>query len=338
MNDGRLLAAVAIAVLIILGGEAYVYCNDWDGMYEVRFSGNEVTISADSSVVYDIVAIDNGALERPSKIVLYFDPAHGEALDKTHHATGGTYLDQEYYISQLRIQLEYRGTDTVTLDAEGLRDMMASAVESGKCDQSVIMVSGAIPDTVYHGQETDQIVRWLDMGGRIYWTGGIIGQYASSSDGTVEDLGADRQSLFFGAVCQNPEESYGLDETDAGWKDALCLAGNGTMYAVDPTKTGSSLPMGFTDGVHSSICLVGTGSGMVCVFGGVLSNDQRSDMAQVVSSGVTDRSVLVDHIHGSVTRTTVKETADVGDSPGNIVIYAYLGGYFTVNGRSTALR
>lgn len=338
MNDRKLLIAAVIAVLVIVGGEAYIYCNDWNSMYDVRFSGNEVTIDADSSVVYDIVSIDNDDLERSSKVILYYDPAQGEALDETHHATGGTYLDQKYYISQLRIQLEYRGTDTVTMDAEELRDMMESSVGSGVCDQSVVMVSGAIPDTVYSGSESDIVVRWLDMGGRIYWAGGIIGQYSSSSDGTVEDLGTDRQSLFLGAVCQNPDIAYGLEETDAEWKDALCLAGNGTGYAIDPTKTESSLAMGFTDGTYSSICLVGKGSGMVCVLGGVLSNDQRSDMAQVISSGATDGSVLVDHIHGSVTRTAVTETVDIGDSPGNIVIYAYLGGYFTVKGNSTTLR
>lgn len=337
MNDRKLMAFVALIVMVIIAGEAYIYCNDWNDMYDVRFSENAVTIEANSSAIYDIVSIDNGDMDRSSKTVLYFDPSYGERLDKTHHATGGTYLSQEYYISQLRIQLGYRGTDTVTMNAEELREMMSGSVAAGRCDQSVIMVSGAIPDTVYSGRESDLVVEWLGMGGRLYWAGGIIGQYSSSSDGTVEDLGADRQSLFLGAVCQNPEETYGLEETDPDWKDALCLAGNGTMYAINPAKVASALPMGFTDGTHSSICLVGHGSGMICILGGVLSNDQRSDMAQIVSSGATYASVLVDHIHGSVTRTAVTETVNIGDSPGNIVIYAYLGGYFTVYGRFTTL-
>lgn len=338
MNDRRLMAFAAAIVAVIIAGEAYIYCNDWDGMYDVRFAGSSVTIEANSSIVYDIVSIDNGGDGRPSETVLYYDRSYGERLDETHHATGGTYLSQEYYISQLRIQLGCRGTDAVTMGAEELREMMMSSVAAGKCDQSVVMVSGAIPDTVYSGLESDLIVQWIDMGGRVYWAGGIIGQYCSSSDGTVRDLGADRQSLFLGAVCQNPEEAYGLEETDPDWKDALCLAGNGTTYAVNPADVASALPMGFTDGTYSSVCLIGHGSGMICILGGVLSNDQRSDMAQIISSGTTDTSILVDHVRGSVTRTAVTETMDVGDSPGNIMIYAYLGGYFTVYGRGTALR
>lgn len=338
MNDRKAMAFAAVVAMVIIAGEAYIYCNDWDSMYDVRFAGSSVTIEANASMIYDIVSIDNGGDDRPSETILYYDPSYGERLDKTHHATGGTYLSQEYYVSQLRIQLDCRGTDTVTMDAEELREMMMDSVATGKCDQSVVMVSGAIPDTVYNGQESNIIFEWLDMGGRIYWAGGVIGQYASSSDGTVKDLGADRQSLFLGAVCQNPEEGYGLKETDPDWKDALCLAGNGTMYAVDPANVASALPMGFTDGTYSSICLIGHGSGMVCILGGILSNDQRSDMAQIISSGMTDTSILVDHVHGSVTRTVVTETIDIGDSPGNVVIYAYLGGYFTVYGRSTALR
>lgn len=101
--------------------------------------------------------------------------------------------------------------------------------------------------------------------------------------------------------------------------------------------TESSLAMGYTDGRYSSVCLVGHGSGTVCILGGVLSNDQRYDMAQIVSAGVTDESVLVEHIHGSVTRSTVTETIAI-DSSKNIMVYTYLGGYFTVYGRSASLR
>ncbi len=337
MNDRRLLIATALIIAVIIAGEAYIYCNDWDDMYDVEISGKDVSIRADSSVIYDIVAIDNGSKVPSSRVVLYYDSDQGEKLDGTRHATGGTYLSQEYYISQLGIQLKNRGTATETMDADRLRIMMESAISSGRCNQSVVMVSGTIPDTVYSGDGSDLILRWLDMGGRIYWAGGIIGQYVSSSGGTVENLGSDRQSLFLGAVCQNPETTYGLSETEGGWRTSLCLAGNGTRYAVDPTMTESSLAMGYTDGRYSSVCLVGHGSGTVCILGGVLSNDQRYDMAQIVSAGVTDESVLVEHIHGSVTRSTVTETIAI-DSSKNIMVYTYLGGYFTVYGRSASLR
>lgn len=185
MNDRRLLIATALIIAVIIAGEAYIYCNDWDDMYDVEISGKDVSIRADSSVIYDIVAIDNGSKVPSSRVVLYYDSDQGEKLDGTRHATGGTYLSQEYYISQLGIQLKNRGTATETMDADRLRIMMESAISSGRCNQSVVMVSGTIPDTVYSGDGSDLILRWLDMGGRIYWAGGIIGQYVSSSGGTV---------------------------------------------------------------------------------------------------------------------------------------------------------
>ena len=168
MNDRRLLIATALIIAVIIAGEAYIYCNDWDDMYDVEISGKDVSIRADSSVIYDIVAIDNGSKVPSSRVVLYYDSDQGEKLDGTRHATGGTYLSQKYYISQLGIQLKNRGTATETMDADRLRIMMESAVSSGRCDQSVVMVSGAIPDTVYGGDGSDLILRWLDMGGRIY--------------------------------------------------------------------------------------------------------------------------------------------------------------------------
>ena len=69
MNDRRLLIATALIIAVIIAGEAYIYCNDWDDMYDVEISGKDVSIRADSSVIYDIVAIDNG-----SKVPSSFSP------------------------------------------------------------------------------------------------------------------------------------------------------------------------------------------------------------------------------------------------------------------------
>ncbi len=337
MKDRKLVLTAAIVVAIILAGEAYVCLNDWDGMYGVGFSedGDSVSVSIKSggSKVYDIVAIGNGSFSPASEVILYYDPGQGEMLDETWHATGGKDLDQEYYISQLAVQLKIRGVDARIVDATGLKEMMETALSGEGCDQAVFMASGALPDTVYSGDPSDTVVRWLSEGGRLYWAGNILGAYISSSDGTVRQAGDGYRGLFFAEGIQNTNETYGLTPVDGNpWREALCLAGNGTAYGLDASKLEGALSAGYTDGTYSSVCLVGYGKGMVCVFGGVLSNDQRSDVAQVIASGLSNGSTLLSHIEGTATRTTVVETVDSKGTGGNISVYAYIGGYFTVRG------
>lgn len=337
MRDKRLILTAAIVVAVILAGEAYVCLNDWDGMYDVGFSndGDSVSVSIGSggSKVYDIVAIGNGSSPAISEIVLYYDPDQGEMLDDTWHATGGKDLDQEYYISQLAVQLGIRGVDARIVDATELEDIMETALSEGRCDQAVFMASGALPDTVYSGDASDTVVRWLSEGGRLYWAGNILGAYISSSDGTVRQAGDGYRGLFFAEGVQNTEGAYGLTPVDGDpWREALCLAGNGTAYGLDASKLDGALSAGYTDGTYSSVCMVGYGKGMMCVFGGALSNDQRSDVAQVIASGLSNGSTLLAHIGGTATRTTVVETVNLSGTDGSISVYAYIGGHFTVRG------
>ncbi len=342
MRDRKLILTAVVVVAVILAGEAYVCLNDWDGMYGTGFSidGDSISVSIRSggSKVYDIVAIDNGSFSPASEIVLYYDPDQGEMLDDTWHATGGKDLDQDYYISQLEVQLGIRGVDARVVNASELRDIMESALSQGRCDQAVFMASGAIPDTVYSGDASDTIIRWLSEGGRLYWAGNILGAYISSSDGTVRQADPGYRDLFFAEGVQNTEETYGLTPVDGDpWREALCLAGDGTAYGLDASKLEGALSAGYTDGTYSSVCMVGYGKGMVCVFGGELSNDQRSDVAQVVASGLSCGSALISHIEGTATRTTVSETVDLSATEGNVTVYAYIGGYFTVRGGCVAI-
>ncbi len=337
MRDKGIILTAAIVVAVILAGEAYVCLDDWDGMYGVGFSkdGDSVSVSIESggSKTYDVVAIGNGTFSPASEYILYYDPDHGEMLDDTWHATGGKDLDQEYYISQLAVQLEIRGVQTRIADAEELKEIMGSALSEGRCDQAVFMASGALPDTVYSGDPSDTMVRWLSEGGRLYWAGNILGAYVSSSDGTVRQAGDGSKNLFFAEGVQNTGEAYGLTPVEGDpWREALCLAGNGTAYGLDASRLDGALSAGYTDGTYSSVCMVGYGKGMVCVFGGELSNDQRSDVAQVLASGLSNGSTLLSHVAGTATRSTVVETVDLSGTEGNVTVYAYLGGYFTVRG------
>lgn len=338
MEDRRLVVAAIVVMALIVLGEVYVYGIDQDGTYDVRASMEDGAVSIDItsgiSNVYDAIVIDNGSREPISECWIYYDASYGEKLDGTWHATGGRVLDQQYYVSQLILQLANRGVTAGIADASELEEIMGS---DDPASTAVIAVSGALPDTVYTGDASDPVFKWLDGGGRLYWAGNVLGGYSSSADGTVKEVPAGGQTLFFGSECVNLDDTYGMDVVDNGLGDMLCINGNSTRYGLDPAAIEGSLPLGFTDGKHSSICIAPYGNGMICVFGGILSNEQRSDVAQMVASGLACESIVLVHEEGTVTRTTVSLSEKV-DTDGRVSVFVSLGGYYPVHAERIDLR
>ena len=235
-------------------------------------------------------------------------------------------------MDQLILELDNMGVDARIVDADGLGDLIGDAVDGAACNQAVIVLSGALPDTVYTGHDSDPILRWLSLGGRLYWAGNLLGAYYSVPGGVVEVEG-DYQTMFLGAQCLNTGDTEkGNVEIDNGFLEALSLAGNGTLYGADPSLLENSLAVGYTDGTYASIVLASHGEGMVCILGGTYSDDQRSDLVQVLASGLCHESRILFSEKGSVTRGTVTVSTGELDRDGNVCVYAYLGGYYPVFG------
>lgn len=334
MRDRGLVIAALAVIAVIIVGEVYVYAYDRDGMYDVdtTVDGTELAIAVSSggSDEYDILVADNGGFAPADRCIVYYDESYADRLDDAWHATGGRDLDQEYYVSQLLLQLENRGVGAEVVDAAELGRSMADWISDGDCGQALIVVSGALPDRIYTGGEGDPVLEWLDMGGRLYWAGNLLGAYVSHEDGVTEAEDG-YQTLLLGAECQDASASTGHDIIDNGLRDALSLAGSDLSYGVDASMLDDVLTMGYTDGTRSSVAFVKHGDGMVCVVSGIYSNEQRSDLAQAVASGLTYCSEVSWIHHGSVTRGGETVTTDMPGS-GYVAVYACLGGYFTVYG------
>jgi len=318
---------ISIVLLIaILAGEALV-CTSGHGDYssDVSASGGglDFNLSGRGSHVFDIVVMD-GSEDSPKDVSIYFDPSYAERVEHVNVAVGGRALDQQYYAEQLVSTLTMRGVQNVRIvDAAGLSDLMASP---GK-GHAVVCISGALPDTVYDGTADSDILEWIGSGGRLYWAGNVIGKYVSTTYGTAEVAGG--TSLFLGSECIG-DGTKAYDKLGSnGLCDALSLLNNNIRYTVDPSKLpegASHLETGYSDGTQSSISLVGLGDGFVCIFGGDYSNFQRIDMAQTIASGISPSTVLVDHVHGSVSGNA-SATAKAGEHA-----YVFFGGYFAVYG------
>jgi hypothetical protein len=270
-------------------------------------------------------------------------------LEKVQVPVGARELTQEYHISQLIKMLENRGVTCVeTLNAEDLKEAMDNDVAENECNvRGLIVLSGALPDTVYEGNATDAIFEWISAGGSLYWAGNLLGAYYATADGNVHQVSEafDYEEAFFGVTgCLNKgDENPELQDLMANdYRFSLSLMNNRIKYGLNGTlfAAGHALAVGYTDGTFASALLVGSGNGMICVIAGDYSSNQRHDLAQIVASGICNVSESVGNVSGEIKRGTVNGTTDVNNGEGfdagtNYSAYVYYGGYFTVYGRTT---
>lgn len=187
--------------------------------------------------------------------------------------------------------MEYLGAKDIEMaDAQRLADVVRDPAYAG-C--SIIMTSGAFPDTVYDGTAGSPILGWIAGGGSLYWVSMQIGRYIGHPDGGSTDAPAGYEALFLGRTgCLNPMEqsddlrggaAYG-DVTDNDLRYALSLKNNNILYAVDTSAMGGTeyLAAGYCEEVdgrtYASAVLVRNGAGQVCIAAGDYSNHQRMDL------------------------------------------------------------
>lgn len=339
MRNKGLVALAVIIIVAIVVGEVYVYSFSAENTYRANASvGNgSITYEVGSNIAscYDVVYSDNGDFDCVSDVYIYFDPSYKDNLVKVDQPIGSKELDQPYYVEQLKHQLENRGVKYTVLDAERLSEKLSDDISSGNCRKGLIAVSGALPDTVYRGNDSDRILEWIRGGGCLYWLGSLIGSCYATRDAIVP-VAADYESMFLCAPgCLNRSElSTAYSEIDDnGYKNALSLSGNDVKYGVDTSKLATeNLAVGFREGGYSSVTLIENGDGMVCVIGGDYSNRQRADLAQIVASHICYRSELLEHVSGNVKGGTSNGTVNAAN--GKSTMYIYIGGYFTEYGRS----
>ena len=334
-NRGLVLAAVLV-IGIILAGEAYIYTFNTNDIYHIETSMTDGSVSysiySGISTHYDVVVVDNSDFVKTNRYYIYYDESYKSNLNDVFQPIGSEKLDQWYYVSQLSRQLSNRGIDTIMVDAKGLEDRLQNDIDAGKCNNGLIVASGALPDTVYRGLGSDLIFDWITAGGRLYWVGNAIGSCYSTVNEIV-DVEGDYQSLFFGVSdCLNlngPEKAYS-DDTSNDFRYSLSLSSNDLRYAPNRTLLPGSMTAGYTEGEFSSVTFVGYGQGMICIVAGDYSNNQRADLAQLIGAHICHKSEIILHESGDVTRGSVDNRIDIAAPSGNEAIYTYLGGYYLV--------
>jgi len=334
-NKIAIISLFVVAILMI--GAVYIYTigsNRYSSDASVDNGMLEYSVSAADSKEFSVTVFTSA--DEMTDLYIYYDGSYASTYEDPAVAVGAMPLTQEYYIQQLISVLDYRGiNETIILNASDLAEAMANDTASGHFNKGLVVISGALPDTVYQGNANDPIFSWLNDGGRLYWAGNLLGKYISSQDGITE-AGSNYQELFFGAECLNTGDlDVALsDVKDNGFQSALSILNNHVKYGVDAAMLSDALPVGYSQGDYSSIVLSKYGDGMICVFGGDYSNNQRTDIAQTIASNISYSSEIIYHATGIVKGGTQTSSVYLDGASGKISVYIYMGGYYTVYGKS----
>ncbi|MCL1811105.1 MAG: hypothetical protein FWG41_02635, partial [Methanomassiliicoccaceae archaeon] len=312
------------------------------------------SVSVSGSQAYSGIAMKNGM--RPmTEIYIFYDKEYASCYEAEEGPIGSKPLDQRTYVEMLAAALaSSSGTPVRILSADELREAMDDDVAAGDVQKGLVVISGALPDTIYAGSGTDPIFDWLGGGGRLYWLGNILGKYYSTVSEIVDVSAAlpNYQELFFGVECLNTDTAgngFVSNDFTGGPTDSLrydlSLKNNRIKYGVNTAVLGAGhvnyRAVGYSDdnNEYASIVLAeyAGGKGMVCVLAGDYSRNQRSDLVQVLSSGIDHSTEILGTVSGSVRYGTHTGMMDIGPPEPNMTAYIYLGGYFPVYGRLFSL-
>ncbi len=335
MDVGKLSIAILAIVLCaaVFAGEYFTYysgIHEYDASVEVDGSEVHVSISSSGSDAYTAVLIDNGGSGCVESVLIYVDENYDEYYKVAKAETSALYIEQRYLAEQIQNALENRSFDDVRLvgsaDLEAFLDSTADPSSFG-----LVVMSYALPSTVYTGNIDDPLMKWVSAGGTLYWIGSEIGAYFTDSDGLHRVEG--NQVLFFGKECVNTSgPTNATSVVDNGFRECLSLKNNKVLFGLDTNGIDGALQMGYIEDGFASISMVPHGSGAICVFGGGFDIDLIDDIGQIIAAGISPQSVIIDVSSGDVTRSkTVVTLAPLGSDS---IVYAYVGGTYMKYGEA----
>ncbi|MBO4357225.1 MAG: hypothetical protein J5813_03535 [Candidatus Methanomethylophilaceae archaeon] len=327
------ILAIALCAVIVLGEVLTYSINTHSFDAKAEFSSNtlDYSVSSSGSDTYSVVLLDNDDEQSTKALYVYINERYDDFYKQALEKSNVRYVEQQYYSEQVKKFLGLRGFDDVTLiGTEQLIELLNDpGTPKGK---GLLITSFALPSEVYSGHESDALLQWIKNGGNLYWSSSEIGRFYTDSDGLHEVTG--NQTLFFGKECVNTGELvHATSAVDNSFREAFTLMNSGLEFAVNTDGITDSLSIGYCDDGYSSISFVKHGNGMICVIGSMSEIiPQLDDTAQIIASGLTYSSRIVETVSGNVIRGTVEGKIDYTVT-NDAVAYIYIGGTYTVYGR-----
>jgi hypothetical protein len=313
------LIVTLLTVTTIVLGQALIYVHvpdNYSAHADIKAKSADISVSTDSSICYTAIAFDDA---RPvGMLYIYYDDDYA--------VFGTTHAGQWSFISQTVSELRMRGfTDTKIVNAAEL----AVIVSTYKEGDAILISSGVLPNTVYQTSGAD-IFKWVADGGSLYWAGYAIGEKVAEGK-TVKSV-ANYQNSIFGKnnVILTDAKTSSVRSSDSNAKmlgEALMITHNNVTYGLRTSGSGAltaALSLGYEYNGFSSLALVAKGNGMICVVGS-FDSSARTSLAQVISSGVSERSDLLAMKSGTLVRGSATETLQWGSSHGKVAVHIKMG-------------
>lgn len=206
-------------------------------------------------------------------------------------------------LSQMLTSRGYHNFDIV--DADGIKEVITDLPNASNV--ALMVVSGALPDTVQDGSGWSLVELWFAAGGTMYWMGGNPFSEYATRDGLV-----DAENGMF------DDSWFNTGLSDEGAKDCSCIAeefGFGYTSITNAIRKDApdSKVIGLTDDKYSSLSEIPTPyGGRIFLFGGMpasLSFEQISAFSDMLVCGVTGDTKVIEKAsghkgYGDITVTT----------------------------------
>jgi len=307
MNSKNIAILVTVLMFgMVIIGQALTYYAVPDRFgASADASGSEIayTVSTNSAVAYTVLAYDDA--KEVERLFIYYDEGYA--------VYGITHDQQDRYIRQTTVELATRGFagEINIVNAAGLYDALNDYAEG----DAVLMTSGVLPSTVYSDTE-NKMFEWVGDGGTLYWIGYAIGaKYADGKD--LADAPPTYQADIFGVGdCILMDDVRSSERSTDPLSSGLMLNNNNLEFGLSFDKISGAKSLGFEHKGYGSAVLVEIGDGMICVLGGGQGATERVSISQIISSGVTASSSVIDSVSGTIVRNTVTGTMDTAGASG----------------------
>lgn len=307
-DNSTFAIAVIMIAIVVIGGVSIYYINpySYDANVIINDDGAEYSIDVSNNIEYNILVLDNFDVPPIESLIICSD--------------GSSYPER------VKAQLGIRGFDNVDIkDPEDLLDAM-SGDPSGR---GILILHQPFPEEIYSGDENDPLITWLGAGGSVYWIGYLPGgDYVMSDSSRVS------------------AEDY-LSPFDLS-RDSFCIVPDGNISCsgdlcvqlcfrdidvMDGLRIDIGRPISYiSDSGYSAITAMKVLKGNMVVLGGVQTNENAMDIAQVIASGITYNSELIGYDSGFVKNNTDDLITYTSSGKENVSVYVHVGGYYTAYG------
>ncbi|MDN5358023.1 MAG: hypothetical protein PWR17_1192 [Candidatus Methanomethylophilaceae archaeon] len=322
----RMLYVVAIAVVaFMVAGQFFVYGANPYHTFSDSWSvdgGIEYEVSSNTSSDYDALLIDTG-ISIPDGLMIYNDPGYASYRDES---------DMRKETGLLCSELSLRNVGYTIVDAERMRIELEEDIFNGSADMRLIIQEGALPYTVYDGGPDSLILKWLEIGGVLYWTGYTLGCAVSSVSGVYEResgyaadfLGIADQDIRKVPYTSSLYAAEKAEDYDIG--KSLSVMYNDSTFGVNTQNLTDCISIGFTSSGYDSLVLAKyhAGDGMIVIFGGKPATGTIPTIAQVIASKLTYCSVIAEHDSGKLFHSSEGGIMEM-DPSRNYSLYVYVG-------------